>query len=247
MSRSKCSVPRTLTEWKQNLTFNREWMSSHRYFGYVTDDNEICLARARQSLSRKNIMYYLGLDNCAESRKQVQKYGCQDMRLIQIGDTSISLQLQWKLPKKDDNHPNILMVNMTDRKRLVRLPVPITIDQSHYQSSNINDIDNNNNNNNRRNENINNGNNDNNAILYPKWIITDEMYQDAYILCLTGMQCAKDGNWGLFRSKVYSNHNIVELLSKNIKQIMSHVFLCLSVTYTVRLTVCASFFVCWFV
>ena len=198
---SGANVPRNLNEWKKNHCHPRHfWNRGQTYFGFLTTNNEICLAKVRLTqLKRRDILRFLGLPYSTETIKQIgQKYDGKRMILIQIGKLKDEKNQNWNTYRKNQEHPNIILAEWD---KLLRLPVPITLNESDCTNKN-------------KNKNKNN-NNDNNQdcdldLLNQRWIITDDMYKNGYNLCLNAVESAKRGDWQSFEQNILNNPNIVE-------------------------------------
>ena len=187
---SHSNVPQNVADWKNNHNFpNYSWNSGQTYFAFLTEDNEMCLAKVGLTqLKRRDISDYLGLLFSKETQKQIgQKYDGKNMVLIQIGALEDENNKNWYTYRQTADNPNIILAEWN---KLLRLPVPITLNESDY---------------------TNNNNNDNNQdLLNQRWIITDTIYKNGYNLCLSAMEFAIRGDWQSFKDNILNNPNIVE-------------------------------------
>lgn len=182
----KCPIPKNINEWKKHPRRANPYTWSDKelkYFGYVTDDNdEICLAKViNPQLKRHQIITYLGLECTSETKRQIASdYYGKTMGIIQIGNVNEGFCFSGR---PDENNPNVFMVEMSS---LLRFPVPIHQDLSHYNTSDSDE-----------------------TIVNQRWIITNKIYLDGYYLCVEAMDCAKRGDWNQFSVTMAGNLDVV--------------------------------------
>ena len=181
------TAPHSLAEWKKNPTFNDLfWVLSSQYFGYQTDDNEICLAKVRErNVASKHIAYYLGMEN-THKHQRIEDYTGKNVILIQIGAINQSLSENWHIPRAHEDQTNLIL---TDSSRLLLLPVPIpfTFNESDY-----------------------NHNYNQNDLINHRWKVTPKMYKDGYEFCIKAIDFAKRGDWDSFQREIVNNPIVVK-------------------------------------